>query len=58
MGDFMEYELEFENMGRNAATILNSNFEYKLQRYLEQTLMGKYQDKLGKNHQRKRYTNR
>lgn len=48
IGDFMEYELEFENMGRNAATILNSNFEYKLQRYLEQTLMGKYQDKIGK----------
>jgi N utilization substance protein A len=48
IGDFMEYELEFENMGRNAATILNSNFEYKLQRFLEQTLMGKYQDKIGK----------
>lgn len=48
IGDFMEYELEFENIGRNAATILNSNFEYKLQRYLEQTLMGKYQDKIGK----------
>ncbi|MFA7083171.1 MAG: transcription termination factor NusA [Arcobacteraceae bacterium] len=48
IGDFMEYELEFENMGRNAATILNSNFEYRLQRFLEQTLMGKYQDKIGK----------
>ncbi|WP_419771345.1 MAG: transcription termination factor NusA [Candidatus Marinarcus sp.] len=48
VGDFMEYELEFENMGRNAATILNSNFEYKIQRYIEQTLLSKYQDKIGK----------
>jgi N utilization substance protein A len=48
IGDFMEYELEFENMGRNAATILNSNFEYKLQRHIEQTLLEKYKDKIGK----------
>ncbi|RXJ56416.1 transcription termination factor NusA [Candidatus Marinarcus aquaticus] len=48
IGDFMEYELEFENMGRNAATILNNNFEYRIQRFLEQTLMSKYQDKIGK----------
>lgn len=48
IGDFMEYELEFENMGRNAATILNSNFEYRIQRFLEQTLLSKYQDKIGK----------
>ncbi len=48
VGDFLEYELEFENMGRNAATILNSNFEYRLQRNIEQALMGKYQEKIGK----------
>lgn len=48
IGDFMEYELEFENMGRNAATILNNNFEYRIQRFLEQTLLSKYQDKIGK----------
>ena len=27
IGDFMNYDLEFENMGRNAATILHNNFE-------------------------------
>jgi N utilization substance protein A len=35
-------------MGRNAATILNNNFEYRIQRFLEQTLLSKYQDKIGK----------
>jgi len=48
VGDFMNYDLEFENMGRNAATILNNHFEYKLQRFIEENLFGKYQDKVGK----------
>ncbi len=48
IGDFINYDLEFENMGRNAATILNNNFEYRLQRFLEETLLTKYKDKIGK----------
>ncbi|MGB5793698.1 transcription termination factor NusA [Poseidonibacter sp.] len=48
IGDFLDYDLEFENMGRNAATILHSNFEYKIQRFIEENLLGKYKDKIGK----------
>ena len=48
IGDFLDYDLEFENMGRNAATILHSNFEYKIQRFIEENLVGKYKDKIGK----------
>ena len=45
IGDFMNYDLEFENMGRNAATILHSNFEYRLQRFIEENIVSKYKDK-------------
>ncbi|NQY21691.1 MAG: transcription termination/antitermination protein NusA [Campylobacteraceae bacterium] len=48
IGDFINYDLEFENMGRNAASILMNNFEYKLQRFIEVNLLAKYQDKTGK----------
>jgi transcription termination/antitermination protein NusA len=48
IGDFVEYDLEFENMGRNAATILNNNFEYKINLLVEANLLGKYQSKIGK----------
>ncbi|KAB7886379.1 transcription termination factor NusA [Poseidonibacter ostreae] len=48
IGDFIDYDLEFENMGRNAATILHNNFEYKIQRFIEENLLGKYKDKIGK----------
>ncbi|MDX9900431.1 MAG: transcription termination factor NusA [Aliarcobacter sp.] len=48
IGDFMNYDLEFENMGRNAATILHSNFEYRLQRFIEENIVSKYKDKIGK----------
>ncbi|MFW2236155.1 transcription termination factor NusA [Aliarcobacter butzleri] len=48
IGDFMSYELEFENMGRNAATILLSNFEFRLQRFVEENIVGKYKEKVGK----------
>jgi len=48
IGDFVNYDLEFENMGRNAATILHNNFEYKIQRLLEETLLNKYKNKVGK----------
>jgi len=48
IGDFMNYDLEFENMGRNAATILHSNFEYRLQRFVEENIVNKYKEKIGK----------
>ncbi|RXJ67171.1 transcription termination/antitermination protein NusA [Halarcobacter ebronensis] len=48
IGDFVNYDLEFENMGRNAATILHSNFEYRIQRFLEESLLNKYKNKIGK----------
>ena len=48
VGDFVQYDLEFENMGRNAATILHNNFEYKIQRFIEENLLSKYQNKIGK----------
>ena len=48
IGDFISYELEFENMGRNAATILLSNFEFRLQRFVEENIVGKYKEKVGK----------
>ncbi len=48
VGDFVNYDLEFENMGRNAATILHTNFEYKVQRFIEENLVSKYKNKVGK----------
>lgn len=48
IGDFLDYDLEFEDMGRNAATILHNNFEYKIQRYIEENLLSKYKSKIGK----------
>ncbi|MFZ9659731.1 MAG: transcription termination factor NusA [Arcobacteraceae bacterium] len=48
IGDFLNYDLEFESMGRNAATILFSNLEYRLQRHIEENLFKKYNSKLGK----------
>lgn len=47
IGDFLSYDLEFESMGRNAATILFSNLEYKLQRFAEDNLFKKYNDQVG-----------
>lgn len=47
VGDFLSYDLEFESMGRNAATILFSNLEYKLQRFTEDNLFKKYNDQVG-----------
>ena len=47
IGDSVSYDLEFESMGRNAATILFSNLEYKLQRFIEDNLYNKYNDQVG-----------
>lgn len=35
-------------MGRNAATILSSNFEFRLQRFVEENILSKYKEKIGK----------
>ena len=47
LGDFIQYDMEFDHMGRNAATILYNNFEYKLQHYVSENLFKKYQSKIG-----------
>ncbi|HIP12446.1 MAG TPA: transcription termination/antitermination protein NusA [Arcobacter sp.] len=47
IGDFLNYDLEFESMGRNAATILFSNLEYRLQRHIEDNLFNKYNSRIG-----------
>lgn len=47
IGDTLSYDLEFESMGRNAATILFSNLEYRLQRFIEDNLFKKYNDQVG-----------
>ncbi|HFU75947.1 MAG TPA: transcription termination/antitermination protein NusA [Arcobacter sp.] len=48
VGDFLSYDLEFEDMGRNAASILFNNFEYRVQRYIEDNLFKKYNSQIGK----------
>ncbi|UTJ06193.1 transcription termination factor NusA [Arcobacter roscoffensis] len=48
VGDTVDYDLEFENMGRNAATILHNNFEYRIQRFIEENLVSKYKSKIGR----------
>ena len=47
LGDFLNYDLEFETMGRNAASILFSNLEYRLQRHIEDNLFNKYNSQIG-----------
>ena len=48
VGDFLNYDLEFEDMGRNAASILFNNFEYRVQRHIEENLFKKYNSQVGK----------
>lgn len=47
IGDFLQYDLEFESMGRNASSILFQNLEYRLQRHIENNLFEKYNSKVG-----------
>lgn len=47
IGDTLSYDLEFESMGRNAATILFGNLEYRLQRFIEDNIYNKYNDQVG-----------
>lgn len=46
--DLLEYDLEFENLGRNAATVLHREFEFRVQRLIEDVLFKKYFDQKGK----------
>jgi N utilization substance protein A len=48
IGDFLNYDLEFEGMGRNASTTLFSNLEYRLQKFISDNLFAKYQEQIGK----------
>jgi N utilization substance protein A len=47
IGDFLNYDLEFEGMGRNASSILFSNLEYRLQRFISDNLFLKYEKQIG-----------
>lgn len=47
IGDFLNYDLEFEGMGRNASTILFSNLEYRLQNFISDNLFAKYEEQVG-----------
>lgn len=48
VGDFVHYDLEFENLGRTAAGMLHNNLEYKIQRIIEDNLFNKYESQVGK----------
>lgn len=48
IGDFLEYDLEFENLGRTAAGMLHHNLEFKIQRMIEDNLFNKYKARVGK----------
>jgi transcription termination/antitermination protein NusA len=48
IGDFVQYDMEFEHMGRNAATILYGNLEYKLQHFVSDNLFKKYESQINK----------
>ena len=47
VGDFLNYDLEFEGMGRNASSILFTNLEYKLQKFISDNLFMKYESQIG-----------
>ena len=47
VGDKVEFELDFEKLGRTGATILQKNLDFQILRLLEQGIYNKYKDKLG-----------
>ena len=47
VGDFLNYDLEFEGMGRNASVILFQNLEYKLNKFISDNLFTKYEEQVG-----------
>ena len=47
VGDKVEFELDFEKLGRTGATILQKNLDFQILRLLEQGIYNKYKDKIG-----------
>jgi N utilization substance protein A len=48
IGDIIEYEIDLENLGRDAVNILFASLEHGIQRLLKQDLLEKYEDKKNK----------
>lgn len=48
LGDKVHFEISFEDLGRTAAATLHREIEYFIQREVEQDLVQKYQEKIGK----------
>ncbi|MDR1461109.1 MAG: transcription termination factor NusA [Campylobacteraceae bacterium] len=48
IGDELRYELPLDNLGRTAASTLQKELEYHIQRLLEQQIFEKYKNKIGK----------
>ena len=47
VGDKVEFELDFEKLGRTGATILQKNLDFQILRLLEQGIYNKYKDRIG-----------
>ncbi len=47
IGDFVQYDMEFEHMGRNASSYLYKELEYRLQNYISDNIFEKYRAKVG-----------
>lgn len=47
IGDIINYEFDFEELGRSGASLLYQKLEYKLQNSVENNLVNKYKDKIG-----------
>ncbi|OPX26887.1 MAG: transcription termination/antitermination protein NusA [Campylobacteraceae bacterium 4484_166] len=48
IGDIVQYDMEFEHMGRNAASILYQELEYRLNNFVSDNLFDKYKKNIGK----------
>lgn len=47
IGDTLNYELEFDTLGRTAAEILSKELDYHIQRLIEEKIYEKYKQKIG-----------
>lgn len=47
IGDTLNYELEFDTLGRTAAEILSKELDYHIQRLIEEKIYEKYRQKIG-----------
>ena len=48
IGDELTYDVELDNLGRTASATLYGELEFHIQRKVEENILGKYQDKIGK----------